>query len=325
MPSRRFEHVHIDIVVMPVSEGKRYCLTCVDRFSRWPEAIPLRDQEAETVAKAFYQGWIARFGVPLRITTNRGRQFESHLFRQLNELTGTSHFTTTAYHPQANGMVERFHRQLKAAIKCHGKDRWTEILPTVLLGVRAAWKDDLQATTAELVYGETLRLPGQLLSEPAMSEADEAGFVKELRRHFGNLRPIKGTAHGESKCFIFRDLATTDQVFVRHDGPRAMLQAPYNGPYPVVRRTDKVFVVRVNGKDMTVSIDRVKPAYIFVERSPSIVTEVPTSVNRTPESDTEDSDSRQTKDAPPHQRQPVTKTRSGRSVHFPDRFQAGLK
>lgn len=81
-----------------------------------------------------------------RVMMDRGRQFESHLlFKQLNDLTGTTHLKTTAYHLQANGM-ERFHRQLTAAIKCQRNERWTEVLPAVLLGVRAAWKDDVQAT-----------------------------------------------------------------------------------------------------------------------------------------------------------------------------------
>lgn len=102
VPSGRFEHVHIDIVILPVSEGCRYCLTCVDRFTRWPEAFPIRDQEASTVARAFYDGWISRFGTPLRVTTDQGRQFESHLFKALSELTGATHWRTTAYHPAAN-------------------------------------------------------------------------------------------------------------------------------------------------------------------------------------------------------------------------------
>ncbi|KOC58837.1 Gag-Pol polyprotein [Habropoda laboriosa] len=152
-PSGRFEHIHIDIVVLPVSEGFRYCLTCIDHFTRWPEAIPLKGQEAATVARTFYEGWIVRFGTPLRVTTDRGRQFESHLFKHLNQLTGTTHLQTTAYHPAANGMVERFHWQLKGAICCHQNARWTEVLPTIMLGIRAAWREDLKSTATELVYG----------------------------------------------------------------------------------------------------------------------------------------------------------------------------
>jgi len=72
-PSRRFEHIHLDIIVMPSSEGKRYCLTCVDRFTHWPETFPIEDQEAATVARAFYEGWICRFGTSLRVTTDQGR------------------------------------------------------------------------------------------------------------------------------------------------------------------------------------------------------------------------------------------------------------
>ena len=64
------------------------------------------------------RGWISRFGVPLRITSDQGRQFESHLFKALSTLTGTSRIRTTAFHPSANGLVERLHRQLKTTIKC---------------------------------------------------------------------------------------------------------------------------------------------------------------------------------------------------------------
>lgn len=116
-PSRRFDYVHLDIIIMPHSNGFRYCLTCIDRFIRWPEVIPLADQEAKTVAAAFYINWVSRFGKPLRITPDQGRQFESTLFKKLCILTGSNHLCTTVYHPAANGMVERIHRQLKAAIK----------------------------------------------------------------------------------------------------------------------------------------------------------------------------------------------------------------
>ena len=116
-PDTRFHVVHIDIVgPLPPSQGYQYLLTCIDRFTHWPEAFPLTDITAESVARAFVLGWIARFGIPSTVIT---RQFESNLWSQLSHLFGIHRQRTTAYHPAANGTVERFHRQLKSSLKCH--------------------------------------------------------------------------------------------------------------------------------------------------------------------------------------------------------------
>ncbi|GFX39235.1 hypothetical protein TNCV_3859601 [Trichonephila clavipes] len=161
-PDERFSVVHIDLIgKLPPSEGMQYCLTCIDRFSCWMEAIPIPEITAEIVGRAFYEKWICRFGVPAKIVTDQGRQFEAELFRSIAAICGAKVAHTTSYHPQCNGKVERLHRTLKGAIKAHNNIRWTESLPTVLLGLRAAIRPDISYTIAQMVYGTSIKLPGE--------------------------------------------------------------------------------------------------------------------------------------------------------------------
>ena len=152
----QFDHLHLDLVgPLPLSQGCQYLLTCVNRFTLKPSLCQI-----VLPKQAFLSGWVSRFGIPSLIAIDRGVQFESALWQNLMQLLGTKHIRTTAYHPSANGLVECFHRQLKAALKAiPNPNHWVKTLPLVLLGIQTNVKQDIKCTSAELVYGTTLRLP----------------------------------------------------------------------------------------------------------------------------------------------------------------------
>ena len=134
----------MDIVgPFPVSDGKTSVLTIIDRTTRWVEAAPMENCRTTTIAAAFISNWIARFGIPKVVTSDRGAQFTSQLWTEMVGRLGIRASTTTSYHPQSNGMVETFHRTLKGALRCFlDKGTWPSMLPWVLLGIRNVPRED---------------------------------------------------------------------------------------------------------------------------------------------------------------------------------------
>ena len=267
-PTERFDHVHIDIGgPLPYADGFRYLLTCVYPLTCWPEAIPMVDIRAETVADAFFSGWIARYGTPATITTDRGAQFESKLWDSLCNQFGIIRNRTTSYHPQSNGMVERFHRQLKAAIMAHeSPNPWTITLPAVLLGVRSAVKERLGRSAAEMIYGTNLRLPGEFTKQYTVdANTDLENYSDKLRVAMSRHRLCPPRETQQHNIFQFKGIATCTHVFLRRIAIAPPLTAPYDGPYKVVARSGRVMKILVKGKVETVSLDRVKPAHLGCE------------------------------------------------------------
>ena len=266
----RFSVVHIDLIgPLPPSEEFRYCLTMIDRYTRWPEVVPLKTMTAEDIVRALKDGWLGRFGVPSTIVCDQGRQFTSNLFKEFANNAGFQIHHTNAYHPQANGMIERLHRTLKAALMCHTTS-WSMALSSVLLGLRSVLKEDIGSSPAQLVYGEALRLPGEFFVQPPQYSRP-ADLLVKLHNHMRELCPAPAAHHGGRTFYVHPELATATHVFVRTDALRPALTPPYTGPYKVVERRDKTFVLEVNGRSKSFSVDRLKPAFILSSQPPAPV------------------------------------------------------
>ena len=136
-----FQRVAIDLVgpIAPVTEkGNRYILTLVDYATRYPEATPLRNIEAETVAEALVT-MFTRIGVPEEVLSDQGSQFMSSVMKEVSRLLSVTQLVTTSYHPMCNGLVERFNGTLKSMLKrmCAEKPKdWDRYIPALLFAYR---------------------------------------------------------------------------------------------------------------------------------------------------------------------------------------------
>ena len=290
VPNRRFEHVNVDLVTLPLSNGFRYLLTAVDRLSRWPVAVPIVDISAQSVADAFTHGWIQHYGIPATITTDRGSQFSSDIFQQLTRTWGIRALMTAPYHPEANGLVERFHRRLKESLIALGADEpneWYWRLPCAMLSIRTTLKPDVGASPADLVYGEGLAVPGEALpanpSTDAQLARQRASALADLRLEVARLQPTQTSTHRRPQVHLPANLQTCTHVFVRRGGVTSSLASPYVGPFRVVSRNDVNFKVAIPGRqNEVVAISRVKPAICMDEDAEAAAPDTPPPPGRRP-------------------------------------------
>ena len=164
VPIWRFSHFHIHILLdlyLPAS--------MMDRTTRWPKVFPLSSISAESCVCAFLTTWVSRFRVPAVLTSDQGSQFTSAIWSGVCSILGILASTTTSFHPQSSGLIERFHRSLKSTLRARsaGSD-WFSHLPLDLLGLRATPKEDMGLLVSEAVCGSPLILPGELMNVPEM-------------------------------------------------------------------------------------------------------------------------------------------------------------
>ena len=164
------------------SKSNQYILTLVDHFSKWAEAIPLRNHTAPTVARALMVHVFSKFGAPWQLLTDRGTEFESELFKELMNWMEIDKLRTTAFHPSCNGVVERFHRTLNSMlgkVVSESQRDWDERLPLVLAAYRATPHESTGMTPNRLFLGHEVRMPIDIVMGLPPEETSETMTAHE--------------------------------------------------------------------------------------------------------------------------------------------------
>ena len=164
-----FAKIAMDIVgPLPRSRsGNQYVLVVCDYGTRYPEAVPLRTVDAETVAEELMVIF-SRVGIPREILTDQGTNFQSQQLRELYRLLHIDALCTSPYHPQTDGLVERFNQTLKSMLRktasTEGKD-WDRLIPFLLFAYREVPQESTGYSPFELLYGCDVRSPLDILKE----------------------------------------------------------------------------------------------------------------------------------------------------------------
>jgi len=297
------EIVAMDLVgPLPTTRhGNSYILVCQDYFTRWPAAFPLPNMTAATVANVFFLRWICTFGPPTQLHTDQGTQFESNLFAELCDLFNIHKTRTTAYHPQGDGLVERFNRTLVSSLRAYANTKphsWDDYIEPTLLAYRTAVHSSSNFTPAKLMLGRELRLPAELVYglPPDATFTSTAHYVVQLadalHTAFGRARETDRVAHKRQKDYYDYRTKTSqyapgDRVWLAKPGILQKLESRWDGPFLVtsvlgpttytIRRTDDP-----DGRIQTVHYNRLKPchAQTSAEVQPSVLPSLRDSVEQ---------------------------------------------
>ncbi|XP_044843600.1 uncharacterized protein LOC123349509, partial [Mauremys mutica] len=252
-----FERVAMDLIgPLPRSAaGFQYVLVLVDYASRFPEAVPLRSITARTIAGELMKIF-SRVGLPREILTDQGTNFTSRLLQQVCKLLGVKQLRTSVYHPQTDGLVERFNRTLKDMLKKFPPEElrhWDQFLPPLLLAIREVPQASTKFSPFELLYGRRPRglldLMRETWEESASPTQGLLQYVHQLREYLTqagtvareNLRAAQAKQERNYNQEVrARTFAPGDRVLLLLPSSESKLLARWQGPYEVVRQVGPV-------------------------------------------------------------------------------------
>jgi transposase InsO family protein len=283
-PAEQFQVTSMDITgpYCLTPRKNKYLLTFIDHFTRYAEAIPIPDQTAETCARVYATQIIARHGSGSTLITNQGRAFISKFFK-VCKILKIRKVQTSAYHPQSNGMVERFHKSLHDGmshyINCNGTN-WDVVVPFFLMAYRATPHSATKYSPYYLLHGREMILPGQ---EDLKAKTPEdlqnlehsrrlESLKSSLRQAFDSVRLSSRKAHEKNKRNFDqkvkqRKFEVGDIVYLfcpaKKSGTGNKFRKFWQGPFQIVGRLSDLNyrIVDKKGKESVVHVNRLKMSY----------------------------------------------------------------
>ncbi|XP_072174662.1 uncharacterized protein [Diadema setosum] len=246
-----FSRVIVDCVgpLPRTKSGHQYLLTMMCASTRFPEAIPLRTITAKNVSKALVK-FFTMVGLPKCVQSDQGSNFTSKIFQQVMSELGVECRNSSAYHPQSQGALERFHQTLKNMMRVYCSEHekeWDEGIPLLLFAVRESVQESLGFSPFELVFGHSVRGPLKILQEKILVEP-ESNLLDYVCQFKDRLSCTRELAAGHLKAAQSNMKRLFDRkVKERHFEPGSKvlvllplqgdaLKARYAGPYVVEKR-----------------------------------------------------------------------------------------
>ena len=277
-----FSRVIIDCVgpLPKTKSGNEYLLTVMCAATRFPEAIPLRNINARNISKALIK-FFTLVGLPKEIQSDQGSNFMSGLFQQVVHQLGAKQIKSSAYHPESQGALERFHSTLKTMIKtyCHENEKdWDEGIPFLLFASREVVQESLGFSPFELVFGHTVRGPLKLVKETWMGDESQSlnllDYVSKFKERLHRACELaqENLKFSQHKMKTWYDKNAKERQFKPGDKVLVLLpirgnplQAKFHGPYQVEKKVNELdYVVKTPDRrksSQLCHINMIKPYY----------------------------------------------------------------
>ena len=256
--TQSFNRLHMDILgpLPEASDKSKYILLVVDSLSKWPEAFPISNQEAVTIANTLYRDIFTRYGAVKSIVSDRGRNFMSKLVSALCEIFQTKRIYTSAFHPQTNSHCERYNFFIAQSLRAYiDKDHsnWPQLLPGILMAFRLLPAGSSGISPFHMLFGREMSLPFDLdLQQKAQVGKQAEQCIAQWFRNLQICQEVaqKNVLKSQEEYKKYYDKKTKAHSFQPGDlvllqdksikkGLSPKLMPKYKGPYYITLRTDK--------------------------------------------------------------------------------------